>query len=364
MSTPAVQFRLLGGNRQALAVPDPLRWQYTLTANKPGGYSLTLGYSDLDPLTVQVVERVQVWWQTAPGLPWTWEAEYLVRKAVERRDRDGRHVWTLAGNEAGVLHLLKSRVIAANKGDARADKLGFVTDVMRAYVREQCSASAGRDRAFYETLTVQADTGEGPVISKSAERAYVLDTLQALVKAAAEPGPRAARVYFDLVPNGEGWLYLVRVGQLEQDRGLSSPAPVVLLADSDLDEWEYEEDSEKEVTVVTVGGKTVDAVQPILTVADSNRLNTPPGNRWEAWVNQSGESDLKKLQAEGAKKLDEGAPLTRLRGTLAQGLYGDRVRYGRRLVVQRGTQLREAWVDAVVVSGEKSVIKTEIRLES
>lgn len=364
MSQPAVQFRLLGANRQPLAVPDPLKWQYTLTANTPGGFSLTLGYDDLDPLTVQSATRVQAWWRTAPGLPWRWEAEYLVRKPIERRDRDGRHVWTLGGTAAGVLQLLRSRLVQANKGDARSDKLGPVTDLMRAYVRENCTSAAGRDRAFYESLTVQADTGQGPLLSKSAERAYVLDTLQALVKAAAENGALSATVYFDLVPNGDGWLFLVRLGQLEQDRGLTGAAPVVLLADSDLTEWEYEEDAEKEVTVVTVGGKLVNGVQPLVTVSDASRLNTPPGNRWEAWVNQSGEDDPKRLEAEGGKRLDEGARLKRLRGSLRPGLYGDRVRFGRRLVVQRGTLLREAVVDAVVVSGEQGTVKTDIRLES
>lgn len=359
----SVQFRLLNAQRRVLAVPDPLKWQYTLTANAPGGFALTFGYEDVDALTLGVTTRVQVWWRTAPGLPWRWEAEYLVRKPVERREKGGGRTWTLAGTAASIMQLLKSRVIQANKGDAKADKLGFVTDIMRAYVREQCTSAAGPDRAFYEALTVQADTGQGPVISKSAERAYVLDTLQALVKAAAEPGPRAAAVYFDLVPNGDGWLFVVKTGQWEQDRGLSSPAPVTLWADSDFEDWEFEQDAEREVTAVTVGGKLVDGAQPQVTVTDANRLNTPAGNRWEAWINQGSESDAKKLQAEGAKKLDEGAPLRRLRGTLVQGLYGDRVRFGRRLALQRGTQLREATVDAVVVSGDKGTIRTEIKLE-
>jgi hypothetical protein len=83
------------------------------------------------------------------------------------------------------------------------------------------------------------------------------------------------------------------------------------------------------------------------------------------WHNVSNQADSVKLATEGATKLDEGAPFRRLRGTLAQGLYGPRVRYGMRLVMQAPRAvLREAVVTAVKVTGQADVIKDEVRLEA
>jgi hypothetical protein len=365
MRYPDIQFRLLNARRQVVAIPDPLRFMYSREANKPGGFELVIPTDEIERSTLDIVTRVQVWRRDAPGMSFRYENEYLNRKPIERRERDRRKTFTLGSGEGGVIKLLKSRIIHAAKGTAYAAKLGFVTDVMRAYVREQCTASAGSERAFYDTLTVQADTGDGPSVNKDAARAYVLDTLQALVKAAAEPTPYQADVFFDLAPQGDGWLFHVKTGQPGEDRGLASPSPVVLLTEADLEDWEYEVDAEKEITVVYVGGQEVAGVQPITTVTDDSRLHNPPGNRWEMWHNVSNQADSVKLATEGATKLDEGAPFRRLRGTLAQGLYGPRVRYGMRLVMQAPRAvLREAVVTAVKVTGQADVIKDEVRLEA
>lgn len=364
MSLPVVQFRLLNAAREVIAVPDPLRWEYSRQVNKPGGFSVTVSVQDVSRDILANVARVVVWRRDTAGTAFRWESEYLSREPLEKRDKDGRRVYILGGSESSVLQLLKSRIVHAAKGSSYAAKLGFVTDIMRAYVREQCTTAAGAERAFYDQLAVQGDTGEGPSVGKDATRVYVLTTLQDLVKAAAEPGPYRADVYFDLMPKGDGWLFYAKTGQLGSDRGLTSPAPVVLLADVDFEEWEYERNAKNEVTVVHVGGKEANGTQPIVTVSDATRLRTPAGNRWEAWHNASNESDPARLNAEGAKKLAEGAPLDRQRGTLVQGVYGRRVFFGDRVVVQRGNDLREARLDALTCSGEAGRMTDKVRLES
>lgn len=364
MNQPVIQFRFLNASRQLLAIPDPLKWEYTLQVNKPGGFSVTLGIDDFPREVLTQASRVAVWRRDTSGEPFRWESEYLVRKPIEKRDKDGRRVMTLGGSDVGILQLLKSRIIHAAKGTTYADKMGFVTDIMRAYVREQCTTSAGSDRAFYETLTVQADTREGPVISKEAAQANILDTLQALVKAAAEPGTYQANIYFNLTPLGDGWLFYVKTGQLGAYRGLYSSAPTVLLGDVDFEEWEYERNAEKEITSVFVGGKESYGVQPVIEVKDTTRLRNPVGNRWEAWHNASNESDTQKMRTEGAKKLDEGTPLDRQRGTLVQGVYGRRVFFGDRVVIQRGLDLREARMEALTVTGDGGRVTDKVRLES
>lgn len=337
-------------------MPPPISWQWSWTLNAPAGGKVVYDRHDVSEDVLRLCRRIEFWYSPGPPESFAWESTILNRKPLNTFN-SGKYTWTLAGPDQ--LTLFKSRLVNSYKGSANASKLANATDILRAWVREQCTSSAGA-RVWYDGLTVQGDTGEGPLLGKDAARGNLLQAIQDVVKASAEASP-AAEIYFDLVRRGGGWLFITGAGAGGRDMGRASDCPNVLMADTDLTDWEWERDAEREITSVTVGGTGDGLTQPILEVTDPVRLNVPQGNRWEAWV-QVQEVDEAKLRTAGQAALKP--PLDRLRGTLRQGLYRRRVFKRDKFVLQRGTRLYDAVVRGVVASGANAEEKVEIRVDT
>jgi hypothetical protein len=352
------QLRHLNYRREYIGSLDPIWFQWTRLANKAGKY--TAGYSTRIPRAlVEGTRFVEVWRAPGPGWSKRREETYLVRKPGEKQESDGRECYTLEGD--GQLVLIDAPIVADYAGSAAADKSGPVTDVMRAYVREQST----RLREAYP-ITVQADTGQGPTVSEKAARGKVLATLQKLAKAAAESATPTA-VFFDLEQTDAGFFFAVNIGQPHgaRDRRASSASPAVLWAAIDFMEWEAARDASAEATVAYVGGGGSGDNRTILTVTDPTRLHDPPGNRWEIFVDGGDTTDSAVLTTAGEKALGETKRVDRLWGTLVGGLYGtDRLWFGDRLMVQRHGGLYTARLEGLSADVKDGHEQMVIRLEA
>jgi len=166
-------------------------------ANDVGSLTLALP-ATFDTGLLRPDRMVQVWRGPVGGRLALWRV-YLVRWwRLETRGR--QEMITIGGRDT--IDLLRRRIVAAYAGSDEASKSGHADDMMKEVVSEMVAdgvdptPTAGS--RVWGDLHVQGDLGVGPELSKSFAFKEVLETVQAIAKAAREAG---TEVFFDVVPD-------------------------------------------------------------------------------------------------------------------------------------------------------------------
>ena len=319
---------------------------------------------DVDPATnrdlFRLDGRLGVWRRVQDGpLELLTESVFLVRKVRRQRRASGEQVLRITA--PGANDLLRRRIVAYAAGSAEADQTDYADDLMKEIVSHNLGASATvAARSWAAYLSVEAQRGLGPSVSKAFSRRNVLTVLQELAQDAAYEG---TPVHFDVVaPTAGGLEFRTYVDQRGVDRSLSSGDPLVLSEEAGtLVEPDLEEDYSDEVTYVYAGGQGTEADRATAEAYDTARIGASPFGRIEAWRDARQAATAATLAAEAEGFLRDGRPRRVFTAKVADtpGVrFGTHWHWGDRLAASYAGQTLECTVRAIrvrVADGKETV---------
>jgi hypothetical protein len=188
-------------------------------------------------------------------------------------------------------------------------------------------AAAGRTLAAYG-LTVAANLGAGPSITKGFAYKNVLEEMQAIAESSRTSG---TELYFSLEPSfgSDGLLNLTfttKVDQWGQDRTEDSGAPVFFGKKwGNLSNAYYYEDRRDEVNYVLAAAWGEDASRVTDEVEDATRMAQSVWGRREGFADARNQKTEAGITAQANKLLAEGRPVKRFGGRI---LDSGEYRYG------------------------------------
>lgn len=263
-------------------------------------------------------------------------------------------------------------------------KEGCADDVMRAYVREQCTSQAASaiERSFeaYYNLSVEADRSILPKQTKSAIWSNLLETLKAIAKSSREDSGRPFWTDFELVVNGHdddfGLQFRVFVGQRGRYLGLRSPSPLVLTPQHFTD-WTLLDDHESEATAIYIDGArrgslTYGETRAAATSMDTYYFVDParraafPANFIEKKYSLAQTTVQEAFRHEGMRYLGQHAPLRRIIASVeATGplRFMRDIQFGDVVVGQVGSRLEEWRLQALEFTQSQGQLSIRPRFE-
>lgn len=214
-------------------------------------------------------------------------------------------------------------------------KEGFADNVMKQFVRENCTAQAASpvERSFglYYNFSVQPDHSLLPKQTKVAGWNNLLEVCKALTKAAREDATRPYWTDFEVVVTGHdidfGLEFRVYVGQRGRYRGLRSETPLVLTPQH-FENWTFLEDHESEVTASYLHGVVRSALSDVTlratTATEMVKLFVAVQQRGEFPANfiekktTLGQAVVDEaFRHEGYRLMGQGAPIRRVVASVA-----------------------------------------------
>lgn len=247
----------------------------------------------------------------ANGIAWYNEFEGLIRRREYYVTEDGGLLFEASGR--GYIDLLDRRVIAAAAGSAGGTKSGACETVMKAFVEEQCAATAGA-RAI-AGLTVQADGAHGNTINRPAAYKNVLEVLKGLARIGGGD--------YDVVGTvAATYEFRWYTGQRGTDRSatLTFGLPFGNMANPRLVIARQDERN-----AVLVGGQGEGAARTTVWRTDAAAIAESPINRRELFLDQRDATTAGALNSSGDIALEELRPVTTLDFDVLQtagSLYG------------------------------------------
>jgi hypothetical protein len=358
--------------------------QYGRGVGAIGKFSIDVP-STYDWRDFHIGQWVEVWRQPRPGRASRLEGLYTIQKIPRSQNSNRGRFIKLVGTEATTL--LNYRIVGANKYQDWANKTGPADDIMKQFVRENLGVDAETTRtgfdSFYSALpagrsltamlgfTVAPDYSLCPSTTYDGGLSKLDDTLNNIVKSLAEDDTNPIRLYYDIVPTGLnthfGLEFRTYLNLRGVDRGLGTNFPVLLPGNLCFTEIEMDNDREKETTWVYASGFGDNAARTTFGYADPIRRYLHPYNLREEWVDAGQDMTGEVAAAKSAKKLREGKPILRFRGTFTPNpcaTYGVDFGLGDRLAVEFWGQLYsvilEGFDNTVTVKGEDLKLRLEI----
>lgn len=216
--------------------------------------------------------------------------------------------------------LLKRRITAYYAGEAEVDVTGNADDLMKEAVRDQLIDNAdysgtpdpARDIDAYG-FSVQADTSDGPSLSKGFAWRNLLKVLQDLQ---ADAKAQGTEVFFGIVPTTETTMQF-RTWIAGRDRTVSTGYnPIVFSLEwGNLTNPRLVDDYMDEQNYIYAGGKDEKTERIIQTASDSDRMNISRLNRREGFAYSNGDTNAAVL-TDARNWLERKRPSTRLFGEL------------------------------------------------
>lgn len=340
-----------------------------LANNAVGRWSLTIPDGLIDDALIQRDAMVELW-RAVPGRRPDLITVGFTR-AVRYSDEGGVDMLTLRGPDAN--ELLYTRIVTEGAINQYSRKTSTAADdVMKDIVRRSMDSSAAdsdRDLSDYG-LTVEADAGGGPTISRSYPRKFVLQVLQEIANAARAAG---TRVLFGIVPIPKGdtldFEFRTWITRRGADRTQTGGNPTFFGKEwGNLEAPDLVYDYSNEVTVVYAGGQGEGDDREVVEVEDSDRRNATPWNRREVWVDAATQNTTDEITEAARTTLDMERPRIVFNGTLKdtpQTRYGVDWEFGDTVTAEhRGLQF-DGDVDKVRLDKSRDgleVIETHIEV--
>lgn len=268
-----------------------------------------------DRRIVKPDQMFQLWYEPPGGVRTLWNV-YLIRRFRYR----GKGFEIGGPDKNG---LLWRRIVAAKSGSSQAKKTAMeADDMMKEVVSESLLDTADPTPDFgtraWANLTVQADSSQGPVISKSFafEKLLTFDgggVLPSLARAAAQAG---TEVFFGIYPKvvNSGSItfeFRTKTGQPGQDVS----GTVVFDQDSgNLLEPDLEFDYSREENYFYATGQGIEETRDVQQVWDAARIGQSIWGRMEGEADSRNQDDPDSVTASGEAALWEGRPKIRFTG--------------------------------------------------
>lgn len=302
--------------------------------------------------------RLEVWRQVGASAPYLdGESIFFLRSWGFATDENGREVIHLEAVDA--VALLRDRIVAYPAGSSYASKTGDADNIMRAIVRENLGTLASDTARVVSGLTVQADGGALPSVTKAFAWRNVLAVLQELAEDAYQQGTYAS---FDVVYTGPASLeFRAYANARSQEHGKNSGNTIIFSREAgNLSSPILSYDGIDERNYVYVGGQGEESARQIVT-RSSRRILASPYSRKELFVSATNSTTEDALYAEGRAAVFANRRRVSLSGYLRDTdscQYGVHYRYGDRVVAQYRGAAMDAHVDAFAITVTESGAET------
>lgn len=198
-------------------LPDVGPFQYTKSINFEGDFSLTLPpHITLADVTKDQRIRIQ---RKPPGGVLATDFEGIIRD-WDSQQISGGYRRSVMGPGPG--WLLSGRVVAYYAGHSSAGMTDNADDMILELIRDNLGSDATTANSRKASgvissslISVPTGAGAGPSVSFKFSYNNLLDTVNKICEAARQDG---TAVYWSAVPDGDGFTFIVNVGQLGQDR--------------------------------------------------------------------------------------------------------------------------------------------------
>jgi hypothetical protein len=316
---------------------------------------------------LQIDGWLEVWRRAAGGLNYLdTETVWFIRDVSRRLNERGERFITVIAYSAA--DLLKRRIVAYAAGSSQAEKTGAADNLMKAIVRENLgSLATDTSRSISAYLSVQADSGAGPSLSKAFSRRNVLTVLQELAQASLEAG---TALFFDIVAPEVGSLeFRTYTGQRGIDHSSTGARRVTLSpAYGTLTEVVRRYDHASEQNYIYAGGQGEESSRAVATASDASRISLSPFNRCEGWVDARNTADSGLLSAEAQAALRAGRPRQEFSGKILNTgsvQYGREWAFGDRISAEFDGEVVDGRVDEINVRVEngQEEIQAGLRVE-
>lgn len=292
-----------------------IRLEASRVANQIAPFYLQAPVS-FDPDLVAPDRMVQVWRQPEGGRLGLWRV-YFLRK-WKFSTQGSRQMIEMEGPDTN--DLLRRRIVAAYAGSAQASKSDAADDMMKEVVAESIADGVAptpdAGTRVWSDLSIAADLGLGPTISKSFAFDYLLTTsgqgvLPALANAARIKG---TEVFFDIAPNvvasdSIDFRFETTIDQPGQDVSASLTFDQ---ASGNMKNPELEYDYTKEENYIYAAGPGQKSDRNVQQVYDSGRYSVSQWARCEGFADARSEEDDDNAIADiGNDRLNQGRPRIR-----------------------------------------------------
>lgn len=346
-------------------IDEWLYLRYDRALNNVGSLELGLDGSYPNFNFIKLDGRIVVWRNGKIDMETTW----LIRRIIRTLDEEGTlgiSIGAFSANE-----LLNRRIVAYDAGTSYAEKVSMAADnMMKQVIRENFGASASvAARNISTYFSVEADTSQGPSLTKSIAWNNILDVTQDIALTTISAG---SAVYFDVIsPAFNTFEFRTYRGQRGIDHTfLDGQSPVVLSPDrgnltSVLRSFDYSD----EVTYVYAGGAGFNQFQFVATASHAGRINQSPLNRREMFLSSGGIAQAVIDDAQAG--LRENRPRRVFQGKLVNvpgtTEYGIHWNFGDLVTVEFEGETIDCSIDAVqieVADGEENITATLRALET
>lgn len=307
------------GNR--LEAPrDWVRAEYVRAENGVGALSLTLP-SRYPKSLFKKDGAIEIWRSVDGGQPYLDTGTVWQIRRPLKVIKGSQRLWRI--NCFDLNHLLKRRVVDYAAGSAQADQSRAADDLGKQIVREnQGSSATDTSRSWATYLDVQANATAGPTVTKKFSERNVLTVLQEIAQASFNAGTYLVFDTVCSVPPGSGsamkFEFRSYTGQRGVDHRFPGGNPPLLIGPDfgNLDDIEYQEDAENEITRAIVGGQGQQAARAFRRKNDTTRQGESPFALIEAFQNATGEASTAGLDVEADALLKSGRPRRTLTGQI------------------------------------------------
>lgn len=290
----------------------------TLEASRVVGHIAFFGMSmplSFDIGLIAPDRMIQIWRKPTGGRLGLWGVFFLRRWIFETSGSD--EIVTMAGPD--VKDLLRRRIVAAYSGSVQASKTDLADDMMKEVVTESIAdgvkPTPDAGTRVWADLSIQADLGNGPTITRSFPFDRLLNTsgngvLSVLAKASREAG---TEIFFDIVPNVVGsdsinFQFQTFTGQPGQD---VTSQVVFEQQRGNLGDPRLEYDHIGEENYIYAAGQGEGPARNVQQVYDSTRYNASQWNRCEGFADARNQSPDDGVREAGRSRLESGRPRIR-----------------------------------------------------
>lgn len=349
-----------------------LKLEYARAVNAIGSLTLTLpGTFDTSSI-IAPDGRIEVWRRLDSGREYLDTDTVWFIQSVSYEIADSGERTIVISADSG-LFLLKDpgRIVGNYAGSAQATKTAAADNMIKAIVREQAGALTNASRNLSAYLSVQADSGQAPSISKAFAWRPVLTVLQEIAQSSFEAGTYLA---FDIVaPTPDTLEFQAFVQQRGIDHRFPGGVNPVLLGPDmgNMGATSLSYDWRDEITYALAGGSGEGSGRLLAEYTASARAAASPFRLRETFVQATNTTGSTSLSYEAQSAVRGGRPRVILQGKIASTpdtQYGVHWSWGDYVTVQAFGRQLDARIDAIKVTvtpdseGIEAIVRSETYL--
>lgn len=253
------------------------------------------------------------------------------------------------------------RIVAYDADSAQAKQTDFADDMIKAIARQNIGALAtdtARDLSAY--LSIQADTGDAPSISKEFSNRILVPVFNEICQASWTAGVYLTWDIELITPPHKGAFKLelrTYINQRGEDHRAATSARVIIGTDDGrMDDVEVDDDWTEEVNYIRAGGQDNGAIRKYKSGGNTAAIAQSPFNRRETFLNMQNVASLTTLQHEIDWALKAGVPEPYFSGTLTpagQAGFDLDWAYGDYVTTQAEGRGFDARVDGVTITFDR-----------